>query len=127
MRVRGGGRGGFDWCNNGAPATSGERGAARRRGGAARQSRSTRSGLYRSDDGGRQWTLVSNCDERPLYFSQVSVDPQNPNTVYVAGSPAVEVTDGGKTFTALVAPAETASRGTSTSTPSGSIRRTPIT
>ena len=102
----GGGRGGFDWCNNGAPAVSGGRG----RGGAteARNADAAppaldprRSGLYRSADGGRTWGLVSNCDERPLYFSQVVVDPQNSNTVYVAGSPASRSLDGGKTFVAL--------------------------
>ncbi|MGH7615717.1 MAG: WD40/YVTN/BNR-like repeat-containing protein, partial [Gemmatimonadaceae bacterium] len=94
----GGGRGGFNWCNNGYAQT------ARVRNGdstAMPAPDPRRSGLYRSDDGGRKWTLVSNCDERPLYFSQVSVDPQNPNTVYVAGSTAAKSLDGGHTFALL--------------------------
>jgi gamma-glutamyltranspeptidase len=100
----GGGRGGPDWCNNGASTTAG---TGRGRGGATTGAsqppvlNAARSGLYRSVDAGRNWTLMSNCDERPLYFSQVVVDPQNANTLYVAGSPASKSLDGGKTFTAL--------------------------
>jgi gamma-glutamyltranspeptidase len=97
----GGGRGGFDWCNNGGPTTGG-----RGRGGAAAsqeppQLDARRSGVYRSSDRGRTWTLKNNCDERPLYFSQLTVDPGNANTVYVGGSPASRSLDGGKTFTTL--------------------------
>jgi hypothetical protein len=44
---------------------------------------------------------VSNCNSRPLYFSEVNVDPQNADTVYVAGTPVYMSPDGGKTFTAL--------------------------
>jgi photosystem II stability/assembly factor-like uncharacterized protein len=97
-----GGRRAFDWCNNGASAGASVRGPAP---GANQQAAPAldpkRSGLYRSDDDGLTWTLTSNCDERPLYFSQVSVDPENANTVYVAGSPAARSLDGGKTFTTL--------------------------
>ena len=95
------GRGGYEPCNNGAP-TAGE---GRGRGGARAESvpmlNPHRSGVYRSSDAGRSWTLMSNCDERPLYFSQVRADPSNADVVYVAGSPSSVSTDGGKTFTAL--------------------------
>ena len=33
------------------------------------------TGLYRSQDGGVTWTLMSNTKPRPMYFSQVRVDP----------------------------------------------------
>ncbi|MEA3247915.1 MAG: hypothetical protein U9Q74_17335, partial [Gemmatimonadota bacterium] len=59
------------------------------------------SGLFRSDNKGRSWTITSNCNARPMYFSQVRVDPQNPNTVYVSGLPWAKSTDGGKTFATL--------------------------
>jgi hypothetical protein len=96
----GGGRGGFDWCNNAASTA----GAARGGGSAAAGSPALdprRSGVYRSDNRGRTWTLVSNCDARPLYFSKIKVDPQNQNVVYVAGTEASKSLDGGRTFVAL--------------------------
>ncbi len=40
------------------------------------------SGLYRSMDAGRSWTWMSTINNRPFYFSQVRVDPKNPNRVY---------------------------------------------
>ena len=96
----GGGRGGYDWCNNGAPPSAqGGRGGARNE--PAPPLNPHRSGVYRSADGGHTWTLMSNCDERPLYFSQVRADPTNQDVVYVGGSPASISKDGGKTFTAL--------------------------
>src|SRR5207237_7787707 len=61
----------------------------------------TRSGIYRSDDKGKSWKVVSNCNGRPSYFSQIRVDPQNENTVYVAGVRLSKSTDGGRTFANL--------------------------
>jgi hypothetical protein len=106
----GGGRGGFDWCNNGGPnggfpAAGGGRGR-----GAAPESTTARQvpkldpvrgGIFRSDNKGRSFTHVTNCDARPMYFSQLRVDPQNPNTIYVAGLPVAKSLDGGKTFATL--------------------------
>ena len=40
------------------------------------------SGLYRSADAGRTWKWISSIDNRPFYFSQIRVDPKNPNRVY---------------------------------------------
>lgn len=108
----GGGRGGFDWCNNGGPsggfARGGGAGAGGGRGGqapAAPQKPPTldpkRSGIARSEDKGRTWTFVSNCNARPMYFSQIRVDPSNDRTVYVAGLPVAKSLDGGKTFVTL--------------------------
>jgi len=60
--------------------------------------------LWRSDDKGATWKLVSSdtlVDQRPFYFSHIEVDPQNPNTVYTASTALAESTDGGKHFKAI--------------------------
>jgi photosystem II stability/assembly factor-like uncharacterized protein len=59
------------------------------------------SGIWRSADGGRTWEFRSNQNQRPMYFSQIRVDPNNENTVYVAGVQAMKSTDGAKTFASL--------------------------
>src|SRR5688500_15288929 len=60
-----------------------------------------RSGVWRSDDTGRTWRIVSNENNRPMYYSQIRVDPKNPETVYVGGLNFSKSTDGGKTFRSL--------------------------
>jgi photosystem II stability/assembly factor-like uncharacterized protein len=98
--ARGGGRGGaFNWCNNAGPG----------RGGAGRGDQPvtpppldpTRGGLFRSENKGATWTHVSNCNARPMYFSQVRVDPTDDKTVYVMGLPIYKSLDGGKSFASL--------------------------
>lgn len=106
----GGGRGGFDWCNNGAPAGLGGRG------GEADTTKppaldAAKGGIFRSDNAGRSWHLVTNCNARPMYFSQLRIDPQNENTIYVAGLPVAKSLDGGKTFTVLDAAGGTGTAG----------------
>src|SRR5205085_1421487 len=59
-----------------------------------------RGGIFRSDNRGRSFTLITNCNARPMYFSQLRVDPTNPNTIYVAGLPVAKSLDGGKTESA---------------------------
>jgi photosystem II stability/assembly factor-like uncharacterized protein len=107
-----GGRGGpsFDWCNNGGP-TKGYLAGRGGGGGRAEQQPPSgwtppaidpkKGGLLRSDNKGQSWTLVSNCDARPMYFSQLRVDPTNDKTIYVAGLPVAKSLDGGKTFATL--------------------------
>lgn len=59
-------------------------------------------GLYRSDDGGANWKLVSG--ESWLendYFSRLTVDPHNPDVVYSAGQSIRRSRDGGKTWTII--------------------------
>ena len=58
-------------------------------------------GVWRSDDKGKTWRLVSNENNRPMYYSQIRVDPKNPETVYVGGLNFSKSTDGGKTFRSL--------------------------
>jgi len=57
-----------------------------------------KSGVWRSDDGGRTWRVMSNNNNRPMYYSQIRVDPTNPDIVYTMGGPFHKSTDGGKTF-----------------------------
>jgi photosystem II stability/assembly factor-like uncharacterized protein len=109
----GGGRGGYDWCNNGGPGRGfgGRGGGGGFGGGGAEQPApenltapaldSSRGGVLRSDDKGKTWTLLSNCNSRPMYFSQLRVDPSNDKTIYVAGLPVAKSLDGGKTFATL--------------------------
>ena len=40
------------------------------------------SGLYRSSDAGKTWKWMSTIDNRPFYFSQIRVDPKNPDRIY---------------------------------------------
>jgi len=62
------------------------------------------AGLYRSDDAGDSWRLAGSDPRitgRNWYFCRISVDPQDPDVVYVPNVALLRSTDGGKTFTAL--------------------------
>ena len=64
----------------------------------ARIEHQSESGTYRSDDAGLSWRKMSNVNPRPMYFSQVRVDPTNDLRVYVLGVQLHISDDGGKTF-----------------------------
>jgi photosystem II stability/assembly factor-like uncharacterized protein len=55
-------------------------------------------GIYRSEDGGATWTRVNSLNPRPMYFSQIRVDPSDDKFVYVLGISMYRSQDGGKTF-----------------------------
>ncbi len=55
-------------------------------------------GVYRSDDAGESWTRINSLTPRPMYFSQIRVDPTDNNYLYVLGVALHRSTDGGKTF-----------------------------
>jgi photosystem II stability/assembly factor-like uncharacterized protein len=57
-----------------------------------------RNGIWRSDDKGKTWRIVSNNNNRPMYYSKVRVDPSNSEIVYTGGLNFTKSTDGGKTF-----------------------------
>ncbi len=61
------------------------------------------TGLYRSDDSGATWKKVNNANPRPMYFSQVRIDPNDPEVVYLGGVGLHQTTDGGKTIATDVA------------------------
>ncbi|MBE3097706.1 MAG: glycosyl hydrolase, partial [Planctomycetes bacterium] len=88
----GGGRGG-------AAPTGAEEGPgqAAGRGGAQTGVSPAPTGLYRSDDSGATWRKVSNANPRPMYFSQVRIDPNDPEVVYLGGVGLHQTLDGGRT------------------------------
>ena len=55
-------------------------------------------GIYRSNDKGETWTKMSETNPRPMYYSQVHVDPNNDQRVWLLGAPMYFTEDGGKTF-----------------------------
>ncbi len=60
-----------------------------------------KSALCRSDDGGKNWTIVNqspNVNPRPFYYADIRVDPHNENRIYSLHSNLVVSEDGGKTF-----------------------------
>jgi photosystem II stability/assembly factor-like uncharacterized protein len=62
---------------------------------------STEGVLWRSDDSGDHWTLVSKdqeVDSRPFYFSHLAVDPRNPDKVFALSNDFELSTDGGHSF-----------------------------
>jgi photosystem II stability/assembly factor-like uncharacterized protein len=57
-----------------------------------------KSGIWRSDDAGKTWRFLSNTMDRPMYYSQIRVDPTNPEIAYQGGAPFFKTIDGGKTW-----------------------------
>jgi photosystem II stability/assembly factor-like uncharacterized protein len=56
------------------------------------------SGVYRSTDRGETWERMSNTNPRPMYYSQIRIDPNNPERIYVLSTQLMVSDDGGKTF-----------------------------
>ncbi|MEL7270938.1 MAG: hypothetical protein AAGL34_15295, partial [Bacteroidota bacterium] len=72
-----------------------------------------KNALYRSDDGGFKWKKVNDKNDignRPFYYSDIYVDPQNENRVYSIFTYVNVSEDGGKNFTQLM-PAYQANNG----------------
>jgi photosystem II stability/assembly factor-like uncharacterized protein len=60
-----------------------------------------KSGVWRSDDSGKTWHFLSNQGDRWMYYSQMRVDPTNPEIAYQGGAPFFKSTDGGKTWSTV--------------------------
>jgi photosystem II stability/assembly factor-like uncharacterized protein len=56
------------------------------------------SGVYRTDNAGGSWRKLSDTNPRPMYFSQIRVDPLSDSRVYVLGVSLHVSDDGGRTF-----------------------------
>lgn len=59
---------------------------------------SKQGGVFRSDDRGATWRKVNTLNPRPMYYSQIRVDPQHPDRVWVIGTYVHRSIDGGQTF-----------------------------
>jgi len=60
-----------------------------------------KGGLFRSDDGGDKWELISPSRalrQRAWYYSTMTVSPANPNEVWFPQVPMLKTIDGGKTI-----------------------------
>jgi photosystem II stability/assembly factor-like uncharacterized protein len=59
--------------------------------------------VYRTDNGGRTWAKMNRDEENvsskgPYYFSQIRVDPNDDQTIFLTGSPGGLSKDGGTTW-----------------------------
>ena len=66
---------------------------------------SKKNALYKSFDGGDTWKMINNKSDignRPFYYSDIFVDPQNENRVYSVFTYVNVSEDGGKNFTQLM-------------------------
>lgn len=61
------------------------------------------TGTYRSEDGGASWEKMSDRDDRPMYYSHIFIDPNDPNLVYSASTNSAKSTDGGRTWSPISA------------------------
>ncbi|MGQ9617758.1 MAG: VPS10 domain-containing protein [Candidatus Aminicenantia bacterium] len=55
-------------------------------------------GVFRSEDRGETWKKMSSTNPRPMYFSQIRIDPNNDLRIWVLGVQMYYSEDGGKTF-----------------------------
>ncbi|OAB78249.1 WD40/YVTN/BNR-like repeat-containing protein [Cochleicola gelatinilyticus] len=72
-----------------------------------------KNALYKSEDGGFHWKKINDKEDignRPFYYSEIYVDPQNENRVYSVFTYVNVSEDGGKNFTQLM-PAYGANNG----------------
>ena len=71
------------------------------------EARDTLGGIFRSDDAGATWSRTNGEQKfqvRPWYYSAVTADPGNENTLYVMNLSVWKSIDGGRTFTRLRVP-----------------------
>ena len=64
-----------------------------------------KNGFYRSDDGGYNWYSISKdkrAGDRPFYYSDIFVDPENENRIYSLWSRVSRSEDGGKTWEVII-------------------------
>ncbi len=63
-----------------------------------------KGGVFRSENKGLTWKRMSNINPRPMYYSQIRIDPKNDQRIWVLGAEMFFSEDGGKTWdTELIA------------------------
>jgi photosystem II stability/assembly factor-like uncharacterized protein len=66
----------------------------------------TKNGLYKSDDGGLNWTLMNSNPEfvstRPFYFQEIVCDPENENRLWLIYQMIGKSEDAGKNFEVVI-------------------------
>ncbi|SVD52651.1 uncharacterized protein METZ01_LOCUS405505, partial [marine metagenome] len=62
------------------------------------EARRGQTGVYGSVDRGDSWTFLSDTNPRPMYFSMVRIDPNDPERIYLGGQNLMRSDDGGRTF-----------------------------
>jgi photosystem II stability/assembly factor-like uncharacterized protein len=68
------------------------------------QTQGKKSGLYRSDDGGDTWVLANSdprITSRAWYFNRITIDPRNPDVLYIPNVALYRSEDGGKTISVV--------------------------
>ena len=66
---------------------------------------SKKNALYKSTDGGFKWKMINNGNDigdRPFYYADIFVDPQNENRVYTLYSRVAMSEDGGRSFEVIL-------------------------
>ncbi|MDP2959771.1 MAG: hypothetical protein Q8N53_25430 [Longimicrobiales bacterium] len=58
-------------------------------------------GTYRSADGGMTWERVNAQNGRPMYYSEIFIDPNDENRVYTLATESFVSNDGGRNFTPI--------------------------
>ncbi len=59
------------------------------------------TGTYRSEDGGASWERVSDMNIRPMYYSEIFIDPTDEDVVYTMATSSFRSEDGGRTWTEI--------------------------
>jgi photosystem II stability/assembly factor-like uncharacterized protein len=57
-----------------------------------------KGGVFRSDDRGDNWRKLSDVDSRPMYYSQIRIDPNNDQRLWQLAANMYNSDDGGKTW-----------------------------
>ena len=57
-----------------------------------------KGGVFRSEDKGLTWRRMSSTNPRPMYYSQIRIDPNNDQRIWVLGARMYVSEDGGKNF-----------------------------
>ena len=57
-----------------------------------------KGGAFRSDDRGETWRKLSDVNSRPMYYSQIRIDPSNDQRIWQLAANMFNSDDGGKTW-----------------------------